>query len=112
MRSPENTASPPEVVSRTQTWPGVCPGVGSNRRWRPMAKVLSTSIARPASTMGVTLSAMQPSFSAPVSLWCFQNCHSSPTKTYRAFGNVGTQRPSTSEVFQPTWSMCRWVHTT
>jgi hypothetical protein len=25
---------------------------------------------------------------------------------------VGTQRPSTSRVFQPTWSTCRWVQST
>ena len=31
---------------------------------------------------------------------------------YFALGNVGTQRPSTSRVFQPTWSTCRWVQST
>jgi hypothetical protein len=33
-------------------------------------------------------------------------------KTYLARGKVGTQRPSRSTVFQPEWSICRWVHMT
>src|SRR5437867_6176051 len=41
-----------------------------------------------------------------------QNSHSSPAKTYRAFGNVGTQRAPTRRVFQPTWSTWRCVHRT
>ena len=31
---------------------------------------------------------------------------------YLALGKVGTHRPSTSRVFQPTWSQCRCVHMT
>ncbi len=74
--------------------------------------MLFTITACPASTTGTTLSAMQPDFSRPASFSCFQNSHSSPGKTYLAFGNVGTQRPFTMRVFQPTWSTCRCVHST
>jgi hypothetical protein len=38
----------------------------------------STSVARPAATMGSTLSAMQPDGSRPLSASHFQNSHSSP----------------------------------
>ncbi len=55
---------------------------------------------------------MQPESSLPVSFSYFQNSHSAPAITYFAFGKVGTQRPSFQRVFHPTWSTCRWVHTT
>src|SRR5262249_23247039 len=35
-----------------------------------------------------------------------------PAIRYRALGKVGTQRPFSSRVFQPTWSTCRCVHKT
>ena len=65
-------------------------------------KSLSTSSAWPASTIGTTLSAIQPDSSWPDSFSCFQNSHSAPAITYLAFGKVGTQRPSFQRVFQPT----------
>ena len=41
-----------------------------------------------------------------------QAAYSPLWKTYLAFGNVGTQRPSRSTVFQPQWSICRCVQNT
>ena len=41
-----------------------------------------------------------------------QAAYSRLWKMYFAFGKVGTQRPFTSRVFQPQWSMCRWVQKT
>ena len=81
MRSPEKTAWPAGVVSRTATWPGVCPGVGSNARPGAIACSGPTSATRPASTTGSTLSAMQPDGSRPLSVSHFQNSHSSPCMT-------------------------------
>ena len=78
MRSPAKTAWPAGVVRRTATWPGVWPGVGSKRSPGAISWSSSTSAARPASTTGSTLSAMQPDASRPCSLSHFQNCHSSP----------------------------------
>src|SRR5262249_11841559 len=41
-----------------------------------------------------------------------QAAYSPLWKIYLAFGNVGTQRPSRSTVFQPQWSICRCVQNT
>src|ERR1700739_751584 len=41
-----------------------------------------------------------------------QTAYSRLWKMYFAFGKVGTQRPSRSVVFQPQWSICRWVQNT
>src|SRR5215469_16049437 len=41
-----------------------------------------------------------------------QAAYSPLWKMYLAFGNVGTQRPSRSTVFQPQWSICRCVQNT
>ena len=81
MRSPENTAVPALVVSRTETWPGVWPIDGSKRSQGSIWCVSSTSVAWPEATIGSTLSSMQPYSSPPRSFSCFQNCHSSPGKT-------------------------------
>ena len=81
MRSPEKTASPAGVVRRTATWPGVWPGVGSKRRPGAISCRASTSAAPPASTIGVTLSAMQPEASRPSAASHVQNSHSSPGMT-------------------------------
>src|SRR5215217_7323046 len=76
---------------------------------------LSIITALPASTMGSTESSNEPSLTLPspclprsLSQWAYSRL---PNR-YLALGNVGTQRPSTSWVFQPTWSTCRWVHIT
>ncbi len=78
MRSPGNTACPAGVVSRTATWPGVWPGAASKARPGAIAWSGPTRSARPASTTGTTLSAMQPDGSRPLSASHFQNSHSSP----------------------------------
>jgi predicted RNA-binding protein with TRAM domain len=58
IRSPVMTASRPSARKRTLVWPGVWPGVGSSQissltRWS-----ISTSVASPASSTGLTLSSM------------------------------------------------------
>src|SRR5882672_8588481 len=76
---------------------------------------LSIITALPASTMGNTESSNEPSLTLPspclprsLSQWAYSRL----ANRYFALGKVGTQRPSTSWVFQPTWSTCRWVHIT
>src|SRR5262252_10799530 len=51
--------------------------------------------------------------SSGVSRWTpSQYSYSFLEERYLALGKVGTQRPFSSRVFQPTWSPCRCVHMT
>src|SRR5215813_10140266 len=51
--------------------------------------------------------------SSGVSRWTpSQYSYSFLEKRYFVLGKVGTQRPFSSRVFQPTWSPCRCVHMT
>ena len=51
---------------------------GSNLSPGAISCLSSTNEAQPASTTGITLSAMHPDGSRPCSASHFQNCHSSP----------------------------------
>lgn len=72
--------------------------------------------ASPAWWTGVTLSSKTFWLPRPntvsYSLAGSQNSKSWRVIRYVAFGKVGTQARPSSRVFQPTWSMCRWVLTT
>ena len=69
----------------------------------------------PAWITGMTLSSMTAMFSGSVRWPPVGDCQCSNSrreKMYLALGKVGTHLPSTSRVFQPTWSMCRCVQIT
>src|SRR5580698_1568871 len=97
----------------TQQWQGECPGVGVKVTVSSSAYSSSTSSAWPASTIGRQLSRNTvPGGLLPLAFSASQTAYSLLWKTYFAFGKVGTQRPSRSVVFQPVWSMCKWVQNT
>ena len=85
---------------------------GSREKAHPSSITWSfpTISASPASTTGSRLSFTTSAWiSSSVS---FQCSHSVRWKRYFAFGKVGTKRPFSSRVFQPTWSTCMWVQKT
>src|SRR3546814_5420873 len=66
------------------------------------------------SMTGSTESLKEPlaSGTSGLALYCsYKWSNSCFAQTYRAFGNVGTHFPSTSRVFQPTWSVRSEEHT-
>ena len=90
----------------------VWPGVGMNWIDSLKAKSLFTSCARLASTIGSTESVIQGTPDGSSFSLCVQYASSRSAMMYFALGKVGTQRPFSSRVFQPTWSTCRCVHIT
>src|SRR4029079_12771760 len=49
---------------------------------------------------------------APLAFSASHAAYSRLWNVYFDLGNVGTQRPLRNIVFQPVWSMCRWVQNT
>src|SRR5262249_19174149 len=98
----------------TQQWQGEWPGVGVSQNVSSSAKSSSTSSACPAATTGSQLNKKKlgPCGLLPRLGASSQAADSRLGKMYFAFGKVGTQRPLRSCVFQPVWSMCRWVQNT
>src|SRR5258708_3789056 len=76
------------------------------------AKSLFTICARLAATIGSTESVIQGTPEGSSFSFWVQNASSRSAMRYFALGKVGTQRPLSSRVFQPTWSTCRCVHIT
>ena len=116
MASPENRARSP-LDSSQQTW---CPAVWpvAISMWNTSSRSMSPSQswASPRSNTGRTESSKTPAlYSRPA--WFglvsgFQKSNSVLLNRCLALGNVGTHSPSTSVVFQPTWSRWRWVQIT
>src|ERR1700733_2664807 len=102
MRSPITTARwPPERIL-TQQWHGEWPGVGLSQIVSSSSKSSSTSSACPAATTGSQLNRQTlPGGVAPRLVASSQAAYSRLWNTYFALGEVGTQRPSRSTVFQP-----------
>src|SRR5882757_1903564 len=110
--SPVSRASWPSEAMWMLIWPGLWPGVGIRVTSSASLASEATRSARPASAIGFTESLNTASLSASSWLWSRQYSYSVLPNTYLAFGKVGTHLPSTSRVFQPTWSTCRWVQRT
>jgi hypothetical protein len=78
----------------------VCPAVDSSHTSSLILKSFLTMRARPASTMGTTLSPIW--FCGVSACRPDQYVHSFSDMTYLALGKVGIHRPLSHRVFQPT----------
>ena len=99
--SPSTRARSPCEVTRIDMWPGVWPGVGTAVSVRVSACSPFMNSTRPRSASGQThVGAFGKRVGCTSGWW-----HASQSLVltqYRAFGNVGTQRPPASVRFQPT----------